>query len=103
MSYNRAIKLSLSGIFLLLFQCVGFCQTPTLSSSFKIKHTSTARFSQCRKYIHTPANATIISGKWGTTEDDAELLLMKLDETGKVLWSTKTPVDMRLDDYQFVE
>ncbi len=90
---------------ILLFLCQNrsFCQTQTSSSSYKIRHTSAARFFESRKYLHTRDNATVIVGKWGTTQDGADLLLMKVNERGETLWSKRVPLALRLDEYELVE
>jgi len=103
MSRHRIIQLYFLGIFFSVFQYAGFSQTQTLSSSYKIQHTSSARFFESRKTIHTRDHATVIAGKWGPTEDGADLLLMKLNERGEVVWSKKTVVGIRLDEYELTE
>src|ERR1051325_290288 len=103
MNRHYKIQFCLLGILLVFFQCICFSQTQTLSSSFKIIHTSTIKFFECRKFIHTKDSATIIVGKWGTSEDGADLMLMKLDEQGQVVWAKRIPVGSRLDEYELTE
>ncbi|GAA4748915.1 hypothetical protein GCM10023229_31940 [Flavisolibacter ginsenosidimutans] len=42
-------------------------------------------------------------GKWGSTEDGADLLIMKVNARGEQLWAKKIVVSIRLDEYELTE
>lgn len=87
----------------LLSNSAGYSQTATLSASYRVIHTSTSRYFVSSKYIHTRNNETVVVGKWGDTEDGSDLLIMRLNERGEVLWSKKAVVGIELREYEVTE
>ncbi len=87
----------------LFLRPTGYGQTQTLSASYRISHTTNTRFIQSCNFIHTRDNATIMVGKWGSSEDASDLLIMKLNERGEVLWSKKIGVGRMLREYELTE
>jgi gliding motility-associated-like protein len=97
----RAIsRLTLSLLALFIVFAEAYAQS---GISFRVNHTSTVQYFQCRQFINTRDNGTVMIGKHGTNEDMADLMIMKLDHLGKKLWSKKIVVDQRLDNYFLCE
>ena len=74
------------------------------TNSYSIRYTSNTRFFEASKEIKTKDNGTLIAGMYDTRqEDSADVMLIKLDEGGSVVWSKALALSERIWSYILIE
>lgn len=93
------ILLSLCIIILLspVKDCIG------QATSFKSRYTPPSRFFFLRDHVSTRDNGMVLVGRSGPVEDSADITVIRLDESGQLLWSKIIPTMGRLENYLVTE
>jgi gliding motility-associated-like protein len=75
------------------------------SSSFKINYDGGVRMFSAYQYIGTADNGTVIAGKWAEipVESTSDLLLIKIDKVGKLVWNKKVALKTNMYNYNLCE
>jgi gliding motility-associated-like protein len=94
----------LSFITVLLFiASIHYCFSQ--STSYHARYSTNSPYLETKAQIGTLDNGTLIAGKYGQTydSDSAEIMLLKLNEAGGVMWSKIVPLAPRVETFSVLE